>query len=350
LETFHRKKRVTIKRVAQEAGVSIQTVSRVINNRPDVAPETRQRIKDIIDQLGYHPSAVARSLSQQRSYTLGVVTFGLQFVGPSRTLNGVTHQAESKGYALLLNELANCEVEEYQAIIQGLLARQVDGILWAVPEVGDNLAWLNEVNYDFSVPILFLTISAHTGIPAVSIDNYKGGCMATQYLLDQGYRSIGHITGPLDWWESHRRMAGWRDKLAQANLPISDQHWVEGDWTSASGDRGIKKLIKQFPGMDAVFVANDQMALGVLKGAHEIGLKIPNQLGVIGFDGIPESAYFWPPLTTIHQDQYQLGCTAVEELINIIDRHHHGEPTYQTKRLLIQPELVVRSSTHSSFY
>ncbi len=343
--SFHRKKRVTIKSVAREAGVSTQTVSRVINNRPDVAPETRQRVKDIIDRLDYHPSAVARSLIQQRSYTIGVVTFGLQYVGPSRTLNGITFQAESNGYALLLNELTNYEVDDFQSVIQGLLARQVDGIIWAVPEVGDNLSWLTEINLEFPIPIYFLTVGSHSGIPAVSIDNYGGGCLATQYLVGQGYKSIAHITGPLDWWEARRRKDGWQDTLQQAGLPLSDHHWVEGTWSSASGERGIHHLLESYPEMDAVFVANDQMALGVLNGAHQRKIDIPNQLGIIGFDGIPESAFFWPPLTTVDQDQYFLGCTAVEELVNLIDQQNQDVPDPQPKRLLIQPNLIVREST-----
>ena len=342
---LHRKKRVTIKYVAREAGVSTQTVSRVINNRPDVASETRQRVQEVIEELGYHPSAVARSLIQQRSYTLGVITFGLQYVGPSRTLNGITHQAEANGYALLLNELAEYEVDHIQSVIQGILARQVDGIIWAVPEVGNNLSWLKENNFEFPIPILFLTIGSHPGIPSVSINNYEGGCMATQHLLDQGYRSVAHIAGPLNWWEARRRMDGWRETLQQAGLPPADDQWVEGSWSAASGDRSIKQLFTQYPNMDAIFVANDQMSLGVLKGAHERGLKIPRDLAVVGFDGIPESTNYWPPLTTIYQDQHQLGCTAVEELIKIIDDQNRGVAEYESKRLLFQPELVVRAST-----
>jgi LacI family transcriptional regulator len=342
---LHRKKRVTIKRVAQEAGVSTQTVSRVINNRPDVAPETRQRVQEVIEELSYHPSAVARSLIQQRSYTLGVITFGLQYVGPSRTLNGITYQAESNGYALLLNELAEYELDDIQSVIPGILARHVDGIIWAVPEVGKNLSWLKEGSFDFPVPIIFLTIGSHPGLPSVSINNYEGGCIATRHLLDQGFRSIGHIAGPLDWWEARRRMDGWRDTLLGAGLPVSEDQWVEGTWSSASGKRSINKLFAQFPEMDAVFVANDQMSLGVLEGAHERQLEIPKDLGIVGFDGIPESAYYWPPLTTIYQDQHRLGCTAVEELIKIIDNQFHGVAEYESNRLLFQPELVVRAST-----
>lgn len=342
---LHRKKRVTIKQVAQEAGVSTQTVSRVINNRPDVAPETRKNVQDVIEKLGYHPSAVARSLIQQRSYTLGVITFGLQYIGPSRTLNGITHQAETKGYAILLNELAEYELDDIQSVIPGILARHVDGIIWAVPEVDDNLSWLKESDLEFPVPIVLLTTGSETKLPSVQIDNYEGGCMATRHLLEQGYRSIAHIAGPLDWWVAQRRMDGWRDTLEKAGLSISANHWEEGTWSAASGERAMIELFAKYPEMDAVFVANDQMSLGVLKAAHERQLNIPKDLGVVGFDGIPESINYWPPLTTIYQDLHQLGCTAVEELIKIIEGQNQGVEPDEPNQLLYQPELIVRAST-----
>ena len=141
--TINGSKRPTIKQVAKATGVSTQTVSRVINNRPDVAPETRERILMTINELGYQPSALARSLIQQRSYTLGVVTAGLKYIGPSRTLNGITSAAEEAGYALLLKELSRFDAENVLPIFQSLLSHHVDGIIWAVPEVGENRNWIN---------------------------------------------------------------------------------------------------------------------------------------------------------------------------------------------------------------
>ena len=141
---FTPKTRVTIKVVAKEAGVSTQTVSRVLNNRVDVAPETRQRVKDVIQRLGYHPSAVARSLIQQRSYALGVVTAGLDFLGPAQTLNGITQSAEALGYSLILKALPDLQSENVDLVLQSLLARQVDGIIWSVPQVGDNHDWMGQ--------------------------------------------------------------------------------------------------------------------------------------------------------------------------------------------------------------
>ena len=346
---YSHKKRITIKRVAKEAGVSTQTVSRVLNDRPDVAPETRQRVKDVIQRLGYHPSAVARSLIRQRSYTIGVVTAGLNYLGPAQTLNGITQSVEDRGYSLLLKELPNLQAEDMDGVIQSLLARQVDGIIWAIPEVGDNHNWIGTILPQLAVPTLFLTISPQSNIHAISIDNYLGGCIATQHLLDQGYRKIGHISGPLSWWEARARKEGWQDMLVKSGISVKDHHWVEGNWSASSGYTAGQQLIKQYPDIEAVFVANDQMALSLLKLADEQNLSVPQDLAVVGFDGIPEAAYYKPPLTTIQQDLYSLGCRAVEALIEIIGGSGQKEDeTTGSDCDFLQPQLIVRESSIST--
>src|SRR5574339_377780 len=162
---MHLNRRPTIKQVARAAGVSTQTVSRVINDRPDVAPETRERILKTIDELGYRPSALARSLIQQRSYTLGVVTAGLKHIGPSRTLNGITSAAEEAGYSILLKELPRYDAEDVVHIFQALLSHHVDGIIWAVPEVGENRNWINQQSLDFlKIPVVYLAMEAKENI------------------------------------------------------------------------------------------------------------------------------------------------------------------------------------------
>jgi LacI family transcriptional regulator len=337
--------RATIKEVAFAAGVSTQTVSRVINDRPDVSPETRKRIQNIIDQLGYQPSALARSLIYQRSFTLGVVTAGLRLLGPSRTLNGITQTAEGAGYSLLLKELSNFDVNNIVPIIQTLISHHVDGIIWAVPEVGENRNWVNNLSLDLEIPIVYLTMKSQEQLSVVSINNYLGGQMAVSHLLEQGYRHIGHISGPLDWWEARERMAAWNDVLKEAGLEVTDKHWVEGNWSSASGALCIEKLIAQYPGMDAVFAANDQMALSVMQFACRNGLQIPDDFGVVGFDDIPESGYFWPPLTTVSQDQQNVGEVAVDEIIKIIESGWQKQKPAQPKSILIAPNLIVRKSS-----
>jgi len=337
--------RPTIKQVASAAGVSTQTVSRVINNRPDVSPETRENVQGVIEQLGYRPSALARSLIQQRSYTFGVVIAGLRFIGPSRTLSGITSAAEEKGYALLLKELPQFDTTDINPIFDALHDRHVDGIIWAVPQVGKNHAWINHNPLETRIPIVYLTMQPGEDTLVVSINNYLGGRLATNHLLERGYKQIGHISGPVDWWEAQERMAGWKDTLRDAGIDRQTQHWVEGNWSSESGALAIEKLFAQYPEMDSVFVGNDQMALGVIQVAAKKGLKIPDDLGIVGFDNIPESAYFSPPLTTIEQDQYAIGKVAVERIIQVIESSLNGLDSFPSNAISLDPVLIVRQSS-----
>ncbi|MGQ9625868.1 MAG: substrate-binding domain-containing protein [Anaerolineae bacterium] len=225
-----------------------------------------------------------------------------------------------------------------------MLARQVDGIIWAVPEIGSNREWLQN-SPGLSVPMIFLTMQTHSDLSIISIDNYTGGRTATEHLLEQGYRNIGHISGPLDWWEARQRKAGWQDALSEAGFQVADHHWASGNWSSASGEQAMRRLLDAYPEMDAVFVANDQMALGVLQVACQKGIQVPKDLAVVGFDGIPESAYYWPPLTTVYQDQQKLGCIAVRELVQIIEASQQSKAVVEPKTILLQPELIVRESS-----
>lgn len=337
--------RPTIYEVARQAGVSRQTVSRVINNRPDVAPETRERILRIINELDYRPSAIARSLTRQRTFNFGLLTAGLRYIGPSTTLSGIAKKAEEIGYGIYFKELPTWDSNIIQPILDWFLARQVEGIIWAVPEVGDNHEWIRSVVDSIPVPIIFLTTAKRPDISIVSIDNYSGARMATKHLLSIGRRRIGHISGPMDWWESRQRMQGWQDALREAGIEPEPHMIAEGNWSSKSGKRAFAQLMESFPDMDAVFVGNDQMALSVLQTACERNVDVPDQLSIVGFDNIPESEFFSPALTTIFQDLVELGCTAVEELVRMIETGAAGEDVPTPKYLTLKPELIIRKST-----
>jgi LacI family transcriptional regulator len=309
-----------------------------------VSGETRQRVEAVVEQLGYHPSTLARSLSQQRSYTLGIVTFGLKYIGPSRTLNGVADKADELGYMLLMKELNNFNTNSIDDVIDSLLARQVDGIIWVAPEIGDNHAWVDERLEKIPVPVLFLAMQPRDGIASVSTDNFQGGVMAVQHLLDCGRKKIGHISGPLSWWEADERKRGWLETLEAAGFDASEQNCAEGNWSPASGEQAFIQLLKTFPDMDAVFVANDQMALSVLRETCRRGINVPEQLAVVGFDNIPESAYFYPSLTTISQDLQLLGGQAVQNIVEMIQARQGNQSIIAQSRF-IQPTLVVRESS-----
>lgn len=339
------RRHVTIREVAERAGVSAQTVSRVLNGRPDVSRETRTRVQQMMAEMGYAPNVIARNLSRGRSYTLGVVTAGLKFIGPSRTLNAITRQAEDEGYTLLLKELPSFATDHVQPILGSLLSNRVDGIIWAVPEVGRNRDWLADDPLLPPVPILFATMAERRGLASISIDNYLGGRIATEHLLQQGYRHIGHISGPLDWWEARQRKQGWCDALVEAGMQPEARAASEGNWSSASGVAAFRDLLDQYPEMDAVFVANDQMALSVLYVALQEGIRVPQDLGVVGFDNLPESAYYFPPLTSVDQDLHQLGCQAVKEIVRIIEARRREEPASEPVPVVLTPQLVIRESS-----
>lgn len=337
--------RATIRQVASAAGVSTQTVSRVLNERPDVSTQTRARVQAVIDGLGYQPSALARSLIRQRSYTLGVVTAGLRHMGPSRTLGGITAEAAAAGYALLLEELPRYDADDIAAIFQALISHHVDGIIWAVAEVGANRRWIEHFPAQLEIPIVYLAMEPRQNVSVVSVNNYLGARLAMRHLLAQGYRNIAHIAGPLDWWEARQRIAAWREALRETGLEVADNCWAEGNWSAASGQEAVHRLFKSYPEMDAIFVANDQMALSVLQAAAEHGRRVPEDLGVVGFDNIPESAYFRPALTTVQQDQYNVGKVAVEEITRIIESGWQGLEPIEPKSIMLSPNLIVRRSS-----
>jgi len=339
------KQRVTIKEVAEAAGVSTQTVSRVLNNRPDVAPETLQRIQQIIKETGYAPNILARSLIQGRSRTLGVVAYGLDYFGPSRVLTGIEQQANELGYSIFLNLLHQPETNDIDYLLNNLLARQVEGIIWAIPEIGDNRAWARAKTPDLPTPVMFVSgMAGPTALPLVGVDNRAIGRLATEHLLAGGARHLGIITGPLNWCEAQQRQQGWRETLEARGLAVEARLVAAGDWSARSGEQGLYQLLAQCPELDGVFVSNDQMALGVLYAAHRLGRRVPEDLSIAGVDNIPESAHFWPPLTTVRQRLREAGAQAVQELDLMIQSKEDG---LIPNIALLQPELVIRESSRS---
>lgn len=335
---------VTIKDVAREAGVSPMTVSRVLNSRPDVSPKTRRHVQNVIDAMGYAPNEMARSLSQGRSHTLGVVTSALEFFGPSRTLVGIEQRANELGFSLMVKLLHNPLQSRGENALNDLLANHVAGIIWAIAEIGDRRNWLYDQLPNESTPIVFINMSPRPPITLVDVDNRWGARLATQHLVEQGYEQIGIITGPPEWWEAYEREAGWREVLQEIGRNNLDRLKAQGDWTAASGHRAMISLIERAPEIDAVFVCNDSMALGALQAADSIGRPVPESLAVVGFDDIPESAFFIPPLTTVRQDLLEVGRQAVSQLYRQLEAQRREE-AISPAETIIQPELIIRHSS-----
>ncbi len=335
----------TLRDVADLVGVSTKTVSRVVNHQNEISEITRQRVQAAIDQLDYRPNILARSLIHQRSRTLAVIAWGIDYFGPSRTVVGIEQEANELGYSLLLS-LVNNPTDDHERILDTLISRRVEGIIWAIPEVGDNRNWVEASRLDRLPPVVFLSMGARPGISVVCVDNRKGAKEAVQHLLQQGRRKIGIITGPLAWWEARERFAGWQEALEEAGVEASPSQVVKGDdWTAVNGERGMRTLLAQRPDIDGVFASNDQIALGALGIAHQQGRRVPQDLAIVGFDNTPEAAFFWPPLTTMYQQLVEVGRVAVKNLHEMImSRRSQSEPLPPVSTML-KPELVIRASS-----
>ena len=335
------RKRVTIKEVAAAAWVSTQTVSRVVNSRPDVASDTRAHVQEVIESLGYQPSRIARSLIRGQSYSLGVVSSSIGLYGPSLVLQGIQESAVEEDYSLMLNILPDAQIFDAQKILREVLAYHVDGILWAVPEIGQNRDLIQQTLPNLTVPIVFLNVQPRPNLVTAVINNKMGGCMATRHLIERGRKHIGVITGPMNWWEARQRELGWREELRANGRFIDESYIAHGDWTPSSGERCIRMLLDWHPNMDAVFISNDQMALGAMKVARQMGRQIPDDLAVVGFDNMPESPYFSPSLTTIHQDVVEMGRQGVKQLLALIS----DAQNLVARSVVLQPELIIRGSS-----
>jgi LacI family transcriptional regulator len=337
--------KATIYDVAEKAGVSRQTVSRVLNNRQDVSEETRKRVKKVMVDLNYQPNAVAQSLSRQKSYLFGVVTAGLKYFGPSRTLSGITNKAEELGYGLLLKELESFNSTNVVPLLHWFKSHQVDGIIWAAPEIEDNRKWVIDNFPTIDVPIIFLTMEEQKNVTIVTNDNFNSAKAAVNHLIQKGRKNIGHISGPLTWWEARQRKNGWETALSEIGVKVTDRMWAQGNWSSKSGRTAFLELVEKFPEMDGIFVGNDQMAVSVLQASVEIGKKIPQDLSVIGFDGTAESEFYCPSLSTVFQNQDELGRIAVVELVSQIEQKLSENIIVEPKYITIQPEMIIRQSS-----
>jgi len=335
----------TLRDVAELAGVSIKTVSRVVNHQNEISETTRQRVQAAIDQLDYRPNILARSLIRQRSHTLAVIAWGIDYFGPSRTVVGIEREAHQLGYSLFLN-LVGQPTDDHEKILDDLISRRVEGIIWAIPEVGNNRDWVQNSRLDHLPPFIFLSMESRPGISVVSIDNRNGAKQAVKHLLRQGRRRIGIITGPMAWWEARERYIGWQEALGEADLETSPSlEYRSDDWSSLNGERGMRALLEGCPDIDGVFASSDQIALGAMGIAHQLGRRIPQELAIVGFDNTPESAFFWPPLTTIYQQLVDVGRIAVKNLHEMITARRLEREPLKPLRTILKPELIVRASS-----
>jgi DNA-binding LacI/PurR family transcriptional regulator len=320
--------------VARLAGVSGQTVSRVANERHNVDAATRDRVQAAMRELGYRPNSAARALRIGQFRSIGVIVFELQSVGTTRTLNAIAAAATRIGYSVNLMPVLDVNQLAVTSAFSRLGEQAVDGIIILIEAHTLDQAG---VLLPEGLPVVVVDSSAHYDYPIVDSDQAQGARLATEHLLDLGHSTVWHLGGPPTSFAANRRRRSWELTLKERGCEVPPV--LDGDWSPGSGYE-TGRLLAANPDVTAVFVANDQMALGLLRALHEAGRAVPGDVSVVGFDNQEEAAQFWPPLTTIHQSFAEVGRRSVDALISEIQagEHHHDPVAVPTK-------LVIRSST-----
>jgi len=323
----------TIYDVAREAGLSHQSVSRVLRGVSTTKPDTRERVEAAMRRLGYRPNSDARSLARGRSKRIGVVGYETFQSSTSMVLRGISDVAEAAGYRLeVVSVPPTGDIDAIAAEIEQLNASEVVGVLATSP-TADIRSALERVQ--FRMPVFYDIHGDELSAPA-SAGQSLAADLAMRHLRDLGHTAIAHVAGPPGWDSAARREAAYRAHMAA--LGREALVLGRGDWSAASGYRAMSQEVS-LADATAVFVANDRMALGVMRALHERGIDVPTDLSIVGIDDIPESAYFLPPLTTVHVDFARSGRVAAQSLISMIESPDAPLPGYP------QPTLVPREST-----
>nr|WP_314142891.1 LacI family DNA-binding transcriptional regulator [uncultured Rhodococcus sp.] len=320
--------------VARLAGVSHQTVSRVINGHPNVTEATKTKVNEAISELGYRPNTAARALVTGRSKTIGIVGTGNALHGPVSTLYSVEYAARHAGYSVVVAVPTSFDESAIITCVRRLQKQGVDGVVVIAPlrtDGGDIADLAGEL------PLVAVEGSPAGDLAVVSVDQIAGARAATAHLLSLGHSAVWHVTGPMGWYEAADRVTGWR--MAHEDAGVEPPATLSGDWTAKSGFRAGSELAEN-PDVTAVFAGNDSMALGVLRALEVYGKRVPQDVSVVGFDDVPDAEFFSPPLTTIRQEFTDVGVRSVEILLDQIDTGNRS-----TKRSLIEPRLVIRAST-----
>lgn len=320
--------------VARLAGVSHQTVSRVLNGHPNVREETRLRVRAAIAQLGYRPNRAARTLATGRSQLIGVVAQNSTLFGPSSLLAAFELAAATQGFVVSVRRVKVLDRDSITAAVEHHREQRAAGIVVIAPTAAADEA-LAEVPTD--TPLVTVDGDPErAGAALVTVDQEAGARLAVRHLLEAGHETVWHVSGPADWFDAAGRMRGWQRTLEEAGAeapPVSP-----ADWSAASGYRaGL--MLARMPEVTAVFAANDHLALGILRAMYERGRSVPGDVSVVGFDDVPEAGYFIPPLTTVRPDFDTVAAQALGLLLSGISGEENG-----TARRVVTPTLVERDS------
>jgi LacI family transcriptional regulator len=328
-----------MKRIAGELGVSITTVSKVLNNQPDISEAMRSRVLAKVEELGYQRNAVARSLSLRRTHTLGIVIPDLMHSFFVEVIAGIEPVASGRGYGLLLCSSSEDAGKE-RAELEMLRGRQVDGVVLASANASGNTDVLLQLTRQ-GTSLVMIDRDDHPGVKChrVVTDDEQVGVLATSHLLDTGRRAIAHIGGP-PIVHAKRREKGWRDALKARGIRVADEWAVRGGFMESDGHRAMKRLLTARPKIDAVFAANDPSAIGAMKAIWEAGLRVPQDIAVVGAGDIALGDLLRVPLTTVGWSRRDQGRHAAELLLSSLEGR-----VDRPQRVIIPPRLIVRESS-----
>jgi DNA-binding LacI/PurR family transcriptional regulator len=334
-----RARRPSMHDVARLAGVSHQTVSRVLNAHPNVSNPTRARVLEAMHELEYRPNAFARGLVTARSQRIGVLSFDSRFYGPSSTLHAIERAARAAGFGVAVAGMSDYTGDEIDDGIDALTSQGVDGIIVIAPSAAASRA-IGAL--PAGVPVVALE-AEFDDQPVVAIDQRLGAQLATEHLLELGHHTVWHVGGPRDWREAVLREDGWRTTLEAAGCEVPTL--LRGDWRPRSGYEAGRKIADDAQ-VTAIFAGNDQMALGLVHALAERGRRVPEDVSIVGFDDIPEAAFLMPALTTVRQEFDEVGRRGLDVLLAAIGAAETA-PIGRPEDVTIAPELVLRASTAS---
>lgn len=328
----------TIADIAAYLNVSKTTVSRVLNNKPDVSPETVKRVKAAMEELGYVPSMQAVSLAKGKANCIGMLVPALDWPVVLDLLHGVTTAVERSDYGLMLHTMTRSEEAIQRFTNQVVRAKQIDGLIVLTPP--GMIDYLAELHHNGLPTVLIDDQGYNPTFPTVTTSNLTGGYSATQHLINNGRRHIAFINGPKHYGCNRDRFAGYCQALREASLTVSPQMVYEGDFTVQAGIDAMRTLFAENTELDGIFAGNDLTAIGAMRAIREAGLRIPEDIAVVGFDNINASAYTTPPLTTVHQPFFEMGQAAV----NLMLSHLNGT-NFPDRPIELPTSLVIRESS-----
>lgn len=319
--------------VAKLAGVSHQTVSRVINNADYIKEDTRSKVQSAMQELGYVPNAAARALVTAKSKIVGILVSDIVYHGPAGMMHAMEKEARRGGFFAISASVDPLDNDSIAQGIQHLRRLGIEGLVVITPQ-SDSVQAVERLVKD--IPVVFIDSPNNSKELSAELDNYEGAKRATEHLISLGHKNIVHVAGPSGWFDSAPRVAGYEDAMRSARL---QPKVFPGDWTVPTGYEIGKNLELDKSKVTAIFAANDQLALGLMRALRQRGYSVPDRVSVIGFDDVPEAAYYEPPLTTMRPDFAELGRVAMEMMLGSINR----EETMRADTLV--PELIVREST-----